>query len=92
MQSWGLSEVPLSDQDPALIKVFDARAEALVWVSVFVCGDPEHKCPSAGRMDLPSFLQDKSTPACHPNHTEFTQLLPNPVTKSLFFPQQHVLG
>lgn len=83
MRAHGLSEEPLSGRDPPLIKAFNARAEALVWVG----GDSEHKSPSVGRMDLLSYLREKNASNCHPSNIQFTQLAPNPVTSPLFFPQ-----
>lgn len=84
MRVHGLSEEPLSGRDPPLIKAFNARAEALVWVG----GDSEHKSPSVGRMDLLSYLRDKNAaPNCHPSNIQFTQLAPNPVTSPLFSPR-----
>lgn len=68
MQFRGLSEVLLSGRGPVLIKVFNARVEALVCLG----GGRQEvdtqstKRPSAGRMDLPSFLHDKSAPAYQP--------------------------
>lgn len=83
MRVHGLSEEPHSGRDPPLIKAFNARAEALVWVG----GDSEHKSPSVGRMDLLSYLRDKNAPNCHPSNIQFTQLAPNPVTSPLFSPR-----
>ncbi len=88
MRVHSLSEEPLSGRDPPLIKAFNARAEALVWVG----GDSEHKSPSVGRMDILSYLRDKNASNCHPSNIQFTQLVSNPVTSPLFFSPEHVLS